>query len=216
MIGIIKKDVRIYILYFLMISIFPILNISMDGMERSVVTGLGNMMMLSVIMGVCANELIEDKYSGYKVLKNIPITDFQIVSGKFFLILIFSIINVVFDLILIKLFSETMDFFILSRAYIVVFGCFCLIFSSLILYFVFKFGFTKFVKIVAFGFPVIFMVMPLILLSIFGKVLRSMDLTHIVNISTIGNLVFIFFVSMVLFVLIFRLSVEAKKKMEVI
>jgi hypothetical protein len=215
MLGIIKKDLIIYLIYFFMIALFPVLNIGMDGMERGVVTGLGNMMMFSVIYAAAANELLEDKHNGYTIMKNMPVTPFQIVSGKYFLVLVFTLLNVGYGTVLLAFFSETKEFMVLGTAYLIIMGNLSMVFAALNFYLVYTFGFTKVTRPALFLMPLLFMMSPLVILLKYGRQLRQMDLAGVVALASPVNLCLLCCAGLVCFYLLMRVSESSLKSMEV-
>lgn len=147
MIGIIKKDVWYYVLCTALIGPFPLLLTFQDGMTAGTTALVAQGMLFTVVIAAMHTEVLEHASGGYRFLKNLPLTDREVVWAKHALPLGVVAMNLLYGYALLELFPVSERFFRLSRGYLVVVGNLSLLIVAVILYVVYRLGLLGLTKL---------------------------------------------------------------------
>ena len=125
MIGIIKKDIMMSLLFFLLIVMLEfIYGYAAWGMVQKYAASslllVSNTIFVVLFSQFLLTEQTEAKTNGYEFLKTLPIKTSEIISGKFALVLFIDILYVLFAFFIVGLFSKPPEFSNFWRAYIIV------------------------------------------------------------------------------------------------
>ena len=100
------------------------------------------------IGSIWGHEQMEAKTNSNDFLRLLPIKESEIVAAKFTLVFLSVAIFTAFHLVAFALISTNPDYFNPSLSYLVINADICLLFAALLYLGIFKFGFSKFGKIV--------------------------------------------------------------------
>lgn len=206
-----RKDLLVYLFYFVIGAGASGLLLYEDGMDSSVVLMLGSMMMMSVFVSIALNENIESSYNGYKFLRILPVTAAEIVTAKFLLALIFTLLYFLYASLLLLFFSKTAEFLVLSRGYIVLNAIVGLIISALLYNGIYRYGFTKFFKVVCFTLPIAAIFVPGLVKIAYRQQLRSMNAEPLIKLTAGPNLLLFGAAALILYVVLMRTAINKKK-----
>jgi len=219
MAGIVKKDVWYYVLCTALISPFPLLLTFQDGMTAGTTALLAQGMLFTVLIAAMHTEVLEHASRGYQFLKNLPLTDQEVVRAKHVLPLGVVGMYLFYGYALLALFPVSERFFRLSRGYLVVVGNLSLLIVAVILYMVYRLGLLGLTKLAS-----TVMSLAIGLLFIAGQFgglrwarqgLREEDLHRLAELASGLNLFLICCAGLALFFGIMAASVRAKASREV-
>jgi hypothetical protein len=218
MLGILKKDLFLYVLSFLLFVPFEVMSVYKDGLSWGSTVSFASQMMIAVLLPVVGSESREYLTNGYRFLKSLPVTDREIVQAKHALPLGFVALWVTYQYVLLGLVPASEQFLLLSRGYVVVMANLCLLVSAGILYAAYRFGVYRFTRFCAFGLPVLIGVAIVLvnegLLGWFRRVPAAQGLEALAGLASWFNLVVLCCAGLALYFLIMRASVRAKTARE--
>lgn len=151
MLRLMKKFSAWYVSYpvLLLVFLLPLFNHDRlsgpDPMSLDFATYLAPMVWL-VLAAMWAHEQMESKSNGYAFLRILPIDPDLIVKAKFAIVFISVAIYVGGCCAAVALISTSPEYLIPSCAYVIVFGCICLLAAGLLYIGIFRYGFSKFGK----------------------------------------------------------------------
>ncbi len=181
MIGLIKKDIWYYLMYFVIVVPGQVVLRIEDGIDPGLAIMAGSFLFLMVFFAVWTNELMESKANAYSFLDILPITSRQIVLGKLILPVIFTVLYTIYALILLSSGPVTETFSILSTSYITVCGFLCLVMVILFYMGIFRFGFTLIFKAIFYILPFVILFAQAFILIKFKRELYALDLVPFVE-----------------------------------
>ena len=218
MLGILKKDLFLYVLSFLLFVPFEVMSVYKDGLSWGSTVSFASQMMIAVLLPVVGSESREYLTNGYRVLKSLPVTDREIVQAKHALPLGFVALWVTYQYVLLGLVPAPEQFLLLSRGYVVVMANLCLLVSAGILYAAYRFGVYRFTRFCAFGLPVLIGIAIVLvnegLLRWFRRAPTASNLEALAGLASWFNLVVLCCAGLGLYWLIMRASVKAKAARE--
>jgi hypothetical protein len=219
MLGIIKKDVWSYLLYTALMAPFPLLLTYQDGMTAGSIVLLGQVMVSAILVAAVGNEALEHASGGYQFLKNLPLTDREVLLAKHLLPLGAAALHVLYGYVLLLLFPVSEQFFRLSLGYLVVLAQMCLLIAAALFFFVYRFGVPGLTRLTAVAVPLAVIVL---FLGTQFKALRwarygitKDDLRRLAELASGLNLLLTCCAGLALFFGIMSASVRAKVRREV-
>jgi hypothetical protein len=130
--------------------------------------------MIWLVLGAMwSHEQMESKSNGYAFLRILPIEPAQIVKAKFAIVFIAVAIYVGGCCIAFALVSTNPEYLIPSCAYLIVHGDVCLVAAALLYLSIFRFGFSRFGKIILIA--CVFLLISLIPIRLF--ILRPLEIS---------------------------------------
>lgn len=181
MIGLIKKDVWYFLMYFVLIFPGQVFLRVEDGIDPGLAVMAGSLLFMMIFFAVWTNELLEFKAKGYNFLDTLPITPRQIVLGKLILPAIFTVLYFIFALLLLSSGPVSKTFLILSTSYLIVCAFLCLVMVVLFYMGIFKFGFTWIFKAIFYILPFAILFGQAFILIKFRRQLYALDTVPIVE-----------------------------------
>lgn len=154
MLRLMKKFSLMFIFYAVLIFgiVTPLFNYDRmtgpDPLSLSFVFYLAPYMFLVAIGSLWAHELMEEKTKSYEFLRLLPIKECEIVGAKFALVFLSVAFYAFFLCIFLFLVSKDPDYLNPGRAFIIINGDIFLVLAALLYLGIFKFGYSKFGKIV--------------------------------------------------------------------
>ena len=107
----------------------------------------GQMMIYGIGASLLNSEQLEEKCQGYKFLRILPLSDREIITSKFVVLMGTTVILVCFNCMSYFLLSESSELFTTGRVFILFCGNLSLIIGAFMYIFIFRFGAAKFIKI---------------------------------------------------------------------
>lgn len=142
MLGIMKKDAPVYLMMAGFGVFMPLLDAYLHGLSaNSVVTTA--MWTLTLVVPAAQCEMVEHLTRGYRFLRALPLTAREIVWAKHLWPLTFVSLHVIYAGLLFAVLAPAEKVRHLSRAYFVLNGNLALLASAALLFFVFRFGFSR-------------------------------------------------------------------------
>jgi len=219
MIGIIKKDVMISLLFFLLIVVLEFIYgfAAWDMVQKYASSSLllvCNTIFVVLFSHFLLTEQAEAKSNGYYFLKTLPLKTTEIIAGKFVLVLFIDILYVLFAVFIVGLFSKSPEFFTFWRAYIIVCAVLSLNVTAVLYIVVYKFGFGNFFKILVQLLGPLCLIVMFILWFAFRDVLAQKYYSQILSLFNNTN-IFIFVISgMLIFIGLMTASIKVYNKQE--
>jgi hypothetical protein len=218
MLGIIRKDIRVYVIYALLTAPGAWLLTYEDGMTRGTVLMLSLAMWLSVLLAASRIEVEEHLANGYRFLGTLPVAMRELVLAKHLLPLGFTALHVVYGFVFLQFAPVEEQFLRLSRGYLVLMGIACLLASGAQLYLVYRFGLPGLANIVVMAGS-----MSVVFLLIAGQVavlrwaregLTAEDIRLLADLASWPNLGLIAWAGLFAYVLMITASIKAKSARE--
>lgn len=218
MLGIVKKDLFLYLLMFLIFVPFEAMSVCRDGLSWGSTVSFASQMMLAVLAPLVGSESREHLTNGYRFLRTLPVTEREIVQAKHALPLGFTALWVTYQCVLLALFPVSEQFFLLSRGYLFAMANVCLLVSAGMLYAAYRFGMGRFTRFLAMGLPVLIGVGIVLVnegvLRWGRRALAARDLDTLAGLASWLNLVLLCCAGLAAYYLIMRASVRAKEARE--
>lgn len=206
-----RKDLIFWLINWGLYLGYPWIPYLTDGMDRGLAIMLGLFMLLTVLASVNGAESVEGKDRGYDFLKTLPIRDTELVAGKFFLPLVFVILDVIYAVLFLHIHSPSVEFFVIGRGFVFLCAAISLVAAGGVYVAVFRFGITRFMRGVLILVPVLLMIVPFVTWLFVRESLSAMDIQIFVNMAAPRNIVKVMAVGLVLYSLSMRLAVKTKR-----
>ena len=195
----------------LMVLVTIYLIIRRGQLDPVIILFQGQMMIYGIGAGLLNSEQLEEKYQGYKFLRILPISDREIITSKFTVLLITTVTLVCFNCMSYFLIEENSDLFVLGRIFLLFCGNLSLIIGALMYILIFWFGAAKFIRI-GWIIMVSIMIVPILFIEI---VLPEIDIDFQSILQALAGLRWLFWVLVTLLVItayygLMGLAVKAK------
>jgi len=213
MIGIIKKDIVMSLLFVLLIFVLEFVYgyAAWDMVQKYASSSLllvCNTIFVVLFSHFILTEQAEAKSNGYGFVKTLPLRTGEIVAGKFVLVLFIAVLYVFFTVFVVGLFAKPPEFITFWHAYIV----FCAVLSmniTAVLYIaLYKFGFSNFFKILVQFLGPVCLVVTFIFWFSFRDVLKQKYYTLILSLFNYTNIFIFVFFGLILFICLMILSIQ--------
>jgi len=155
MLYIIKKDLLLHSVLFILTALGPVLGLIMDGLDSSTIMMVSFVMYASVLVSIYSNEIYHSKIKSYEFLNTLPVLKISIAAGKFMVPFVYIVLYVFFGFIIVHSAPTSDSFIILSMVYILVNAAVCLLVSALMFISIFHFGLKGILKFVYLFLPYI-------------------------------------------------------------
>jgi hypothetical protein len=172
----------------------------------------GLWLILIVEGGLTVNEKTEEKSSGYKFLRTLPIKDHEVVLSKFLIVLCTTILLVALNYSLYLFIPGSVHMYAIGRVTVLLSGIYALLLAAVSYIIIFRFGHSAFAKFV-WAAMIFSMIGPIVL---FEFVILKIKPDLAVITEKIGQLYWLFWIliplcGLVLFFVLFQLAARAKQ-----
>jgi hypothetical protein len=171
----------------------------------------GNMSMLLLLNALVHIEIPEDRFKGYAFLDTLPATAREVVAGKFMVVLFLALLLLVYSFVLFSFFEGDPVEHLLGRAYVLATIAIGLFSAGLMYIAIFRFGCTTIIKVLIYGFPVLFVVVPIILVETNLEAIRSIDVPQLLRWVTTPNLLIFCAISLGVYFGLMLIAVRVKQ-----
>ena len=208
MLGIMKKDAPVYLLMAAFAVLMPLIDAFKSGLSaHSVVTTALWTFLLVIPAAQC--EFVEHLTRGYRLLRALPLTAREIVCAKHLLPLTLISLHVGYAGLLFAVLAPAKQVRSLSRAYLVLNGNLSLLIAALMLFFVFRFGLSRWSRAALIAIPVVGMI------ALAESAIRLDLLERIAGFGSWPVLVVVTVLSLVVYALLAMASTRAFERGEV-
>ena len=155
MLYLIKKDLLLHTVLFILTALGPVSLLIMDGLDSSTIMMVSFVMYMTVLVSLYSNEIYHSKIKSYEFLNTLPVFKISIAAGKFLVPFVYIVLYVFFGFIIVDSAPASDSFIILSKVYIIANAAVCLLVSALMFITIFHFGFKGILKFVYLFLPYI-------------------------------------------------------------
>ncbi len=195
MLYIIKRDLLLHSVMFVITALGPVLGLLMDGLDSSTIMMVSFVMYATVLVSVYGNEIYHSKIKSYEFLNTLPVPKTGIAAGKFLVPFVFVVLYVIFGFIIVHSAPASDSFIILSKIYIIVNAAVCLLVSAFMFISIFHFGLKGVLKFVFLFFPYIGIIPALVKIR-FRTQIYSTDWSFVIRFT--DNLVWLLFIVIII------------------
>lgn len=153
MLRLIKKFSVMYVFFLGLyaVLVFPLLNhdrITGPDPENPIYIFYQGVYLIWMVLGALwAHENLENKTNGYRFLQTLPLGGKKIIGAKFALVLASTTLFIVYQSVMIRILTGNALLAATTWAYMAVLGSLCLVLAGLAYVGIYRFGFTRFGKL---------------------------------------------------------------------